>query len=1193
MHTCATFRRDLIHSTRREFSFTPSNSAMLTNNRRIWELSQSIDRYLDTTPWGHTCCLTPTGQPFLTTRGGPINGREVLALQGLPLKKLDLRRESNKEIQDFVGNAMTTTVALAAIISGITVACRSLRQNYLSREQEVAKPTSSAATINIPAKLDSNLQSTGSLDFARSDHSSVKELCDKASRSARLCYCEGLTEITKNQILCCMDCGHFNCMECGAIPSHRYEPSKRDSTWRVQPRDFANLLKKNLPMVIVFSGFEDEAGEQYISKYPTCDRDDWNLIQKTISYARKEEMRFRTVKRSHVWKVTYDSAHTILQLILSHGTAEWLLYGKVEPSAPNNSQARKLLQNPIARMVVSDKDVLQGTWTICVPVTQTFEITVTGTGELTSDWAARLGIVNPELVDKKVFTRINIAHDSNELRFGSLAHDIIGEYQLLPNCGTASGSLHKKLEPQTNTDTPSGNAETSVGSDKIKAPTVFLFLDPERLGHPMFDCFVFSTDIHRLTNRESRNCIAKVHHTWRPGSEALTSALCTKFGSWVNCDALKILPASKNATYTVPQKTVRYSIADRPSLSSTTCASPCARAALNILSCAVPDAIPDKHSWRHGNWRIVASTEQREFFESISWLTEKLDLEVSLSQAWTTLLIPEDLKLAEQRQICPESCAPLMPVVLWQRANSGKVKVVPYEDGQEAARYETTVKLRPAPFVIRAKIDDMNCGHLQIDFNLTSMAHRALAQLAKTAGNDELELAWCMDTTYEVPTNFSLDSLTLKDNKDDLEADFLFSNEENLQLRSEQLRSLQWMRGQEAINAPPWVEQETEEATILSLGWRAQVRASKATRVLGGVLADVVGYGKTAIVLALIHDQRQRAVEYAEKECERSIPVKATLVVVPRHLVKQWKDQAEIFLNNSYKILTLISQGELAHCTVGQIQTADLIIISWEIYASEPYWEKLAFFAALPEGPKLGGRAFKAWYERASAEIKKNTDTIQEVTSVSTFAQDLQRRVREADEDENLLRQLPTKRWKGAQYVKDVQQRKGQEKGNVAGEHAKVVEKRYNHMNKELLEDMESPCFEMFSFYRIVIDEYTYLTEALLIPVKALRSERRWILSGTPALADFADISTMADLLGAWLGDVDDTAGVIHQKSISSVRRDRTGKPVRLSARNHFLTSSRLRELPRFCEFIHAIMAYGSSPSCPELPRPIRSAGKL
>ena len=30
----------------------------------------------------------------------------------------------------------------------------------------------------------------------------------------------------------------------------------------------------------------------------------------------------------------------------------------------------------------------------------------------------------------------------------------------------------------------------------------------------------------------------------------------------------------------------------------------------------------------------------------------------------------------------------------------------------------------------------------------------------------------------------------------------------------EQLRSLQWMRGQEAINARPWVEQEIEEATI-------------------------------------------------------------------------------------------------------------------------------------------------------------------------------------------------------------------------------------------------------------------------------------------------------------------------------------------------------------------------------------------
>ena len=50
----------------------------------------------------------------------------------------------------------------------------------------------------------------------------------------------------------------------------------------------------------------------------------------------------------------------------------------------------------------------------------------------------------------------------------------------------------------------------------------------------------------------------------------------------------------------------------------------------------------------------------------------------------------------------------------------------------------------------------------------------------------------------------------------------------------------------------PFVEEEISEALLEPLGWRAEGRASRSISIRGGVVADEVGYGKTAITLGLI-----------------------------------------------------------------------------------------------------------------------------------------------------------------------------------------------------------------------------------------------------------------------------------------------------------------------------------------------------
>jgi hypothetical protein len=94
---------------------------MLTSASRVLQLSQNVDRDTDTQKFGITGCVTPTGIPFLTYRGRPVTGLESLVQQGLPLDEILITRESQSDLQDLAGNAMSTTVIGAAMLATICV----------------------------------------------------------------------------------------------------------------------------------------------------------------------------------------------------------------------------------------------------------------------------------------------------------------------------------------------------------------------------------------------------------------------------------------------------------------------------------------------------------------------------------------------------------------------------------------------------------------------------------------------------------------------------------------------------------------------------------------------------------------------------------------------------------------------------------------------------------------------------------------------------------------------------------------------------------------------------------------------------------------------------------------------------------------------------------------------------------------
>jgi SNF2 family DNA or RNA helicase len=247
-----------------------------------------------------------------------------------------------------------------------------------------------------------------------------------------------------------------------------------------------------------------------------------------------------------------------------------------------------------------------------------------------------------------------------------------------------------------------------------------------------------------------------------------------------------------------------------------------------------------------------------------------------------------------------------------------------------------------------------------------------------------------LDTDFASSVKIHNPPFRLLSNKTDLEhtqpPNF---NPEKLPLRPEQLRSLTWMIAREKEDSEPFVEEEISEAILEPLGWRAEGRAQRPVRIRGGVLADQVGYGKTAITLGLI-DCTAKSVkkEFNQKgDIIGKVPVQATLVIVPPHLTRQWRSEAQKFARNRFKnIVEISTAAQINNLTIEDIQDADLIIVASNLFQSTVYLANLEAFAAGGSLPTQDGRYFNARLNITLQSLRDQVEQLKTEGSASVMA---------------------------------------------------------------------------------------------------------------------------------------------------------------------------------------------------------------
>jgi SNF2-related domain len=1053
-------------------------------------------------------------------------GAETLALQGLPRERLNLNRESSKQLVDLTGNAMSTPAVGSAILAAFMAAFEFLEASSEILDEPGNLLISSPEPTS-PMEYDLSWR-LGKVDLTahRRVPITVAQLQALASTSLRLCACESLILSSSKTFKRCSRCGHSSCTDCGRKPPHHFVPvgSIPSRAWD-SALNFEEHVRKALPPRLVALGLLAAYEAATTAGKARFGRD----YAEAIEAAASEGCQLVSVKRERVWRVTYESRRARIVLVCEHKwdgklhygqntadlpsaiTAQWNFYAKPKPDLPANSQIRKDLMYPIARLKCCES-VFTGQWEVRSPESQACTLEVLGAGDRVPSWEMKQGIEHPLFKNRHVWSALEFRLPAGSTTSAAVVpKNILGRYELLPDCGTASGSLHVKHD-----------ASLTTPEDPV-----FLLLESNPLENASHDYFVFADQRHKLEMTEAREIFVTIDSAWRPtDTDRVLPLMCEVPYHWIPVNDVELQEYSPKDLQTV--HLLSENVTERVENS------PCNSTGFPMVWCEFPTTQEISEELGRNFRKSIQLVNARSSLAHLNWLMKSIGQALQFTD-WQTLSLTDHV--VSRCTIC----SPVAPSVAWKLVQRKKTEQIrPFEDVAEACDYERAVRAAPEAATAELSYNQYSrLASLRIDFNILTLVHKAVAALSEARGwyvvPSEIQWRAAVDHDHDYPVPFPTFQLQTCSNEAEAAQPPSF-NHETL-LNSKQLKSLAWMIEREKDQDDSWIEQEIVEAQVAPLNLRLEARVTAPRKVMGGVLADDVGYGKTALVLAII-DHHIKTTNLLSSpsfkvEVDDRIVLKATLILVPENLLRQWETEFKKFIQqHSYELLVLTKFTFVELSRVPNFQNADIILAPWNLF-NDDYFKQMARMCRAYHTPVSAGRGFEEWLQMAQNDLNtmvRNSHGLDPnlLSAAWTTLGDEQHKYKkfEALSKRNAKR-AATKKGAGQQLRTD------------APNPADVEAQDGN--DQQLDDEEENPEVPMTaptdpflplhacSFERLVVDEFTYVGAMQIPAILGLKSDRRWILSGTPPDNTLTGVSSMAKLLGTTVGRADD-AEVRYQK---------------------------------------------------------------
>lgn len=1154
---------------------------------RNLDISQNVDRDIDKRQWGIVGCVTPSGCLFETRRARPFTGLELLALQGFPTDSLRMERYKSSQLQNLAGNAMSTTVIGAAILSAL-IACFNVRRDqgtssiFESVSQRVrdghdlidAQQPGQSDTAQFETDIDSSdLFEDNLVCIPEVDNTSgLGHLIQHAHDLQPLCRCEGLHHRTEYRLLYCPNC-YYTCCEACSRDKHGQDELKQlmgVEPSRPNASTFVDRVMQELPPVLVNECPSLEA----MSSNGAWDETTKDRIKATLN----STVHFQSVKYEGAWRVIYESLEARLELEFTPNRyvcspcakhdkptlhlevkPMWLLFVKASATEAVKSGKQPLFRQPIARMQPTD-NLFRGEWEFCARPVKNALIHMTGAGEQVPSWERNMGLEDTPFLKLNAFSQIQFdsIHGSGIDNRPELV-DACGTYNLFQGCPTPSGTLHR-----------------NVGSTSSDKAPIFMFLQSDPLGPGYSDHVVLSTQPFERNMVDNRYVLARIRTPWRPvATKKLangTDVKCDLVGLWNTCSAQRLSVSAINS--------VLHSWIADPSkdlVSGLSCAN-------GLFSILILDMSHDPRAKVKlgGSDEIFFNLERQvDALSSFGWISSRVSQIPHLSSGLQTLP-------AAKGTNC-ETCSPLPPKLRWMLHRRGQRDVVKaLECPLGAAKFENALinRAQPAVAILRKHGGKIL---LDIKLNVMTLVHRAASSLLRSVSHGSIDLLEWRVTAYNrfsPRPEFQIPAL-LSNKDDDILPELLDlvlernPNTRNTgdqaaqpELWDPQLKALTWMYNQET-SPKPWDELSLEESCLPSINWRMEAQArTHRNDIRGGVLADDVGAGKTITSLALAkfdYEQREmfrnlaNTTEESEGTVEEPQPGRlssdATLILVPKNILGQWEKEIQKCLPwtqldwrrrqtvTAPYYVVIKNATDLQRYSHTEIQAATLILAPWDIFAEKAYWELLRKTASFPCVPPNPSRAFQEWLDLTLRSLGRCVEGLkQNVRGFWTAWDDVKRDTEIEEEYERFEGFLSRGSKKAANKA-------GPTTGKIT--RAKTSGKtdldqfRPNLKASNTKFDQPPVLLHMFRFRRLMVDEFTYVQGETLLALLQLKPWSTWLLSGTPPIYNYDDMNTMAKLLGTQITTYDEEEGKFgFGRDANSMTKDKSNGQEILSYHN-------------------------------------------